>query len=116
MSPANSGPDCFRSRGRETNISSAGQTGYWGAGAVEENGLAFTRLANSYSTLMLCRNVLAVPFKWTSGMVCCFSCPASFIPYLSRLRRYHFKTLNTIGDLMLETLQTFDQSDKKTKK
>ena len=103
MSPANSGPDCFRSRGRETNISSAGQTGYWGAGAVEENGLAFTRLANSYSTLMLCRNVLAVPFKWTSGMVCCFSCPASFIPYLSRLRRYHFKTLNTIGDLMLDS-------------
>ena len=66
MSPANSGPDCFRSRGRETNISSAGQTGYWGAGAVEENGLAFTRLANSYSTLMLCRNVLAVPFNTPS--------------------------------------------------
>ena len=36
-----------------------------GTGALEENGLADTSHANSYSTLMLCRKVLSVPLEVT---------------------------------------------------
>ena len=40
-----------------------------GKGAPEKNGLADTRYTFSHSTLMLCRNVLAMSFKWPIDMV-----------------------------------------------
>ena len=58
---ANSDPDCCRSRGWGNEYKQQGRGTGWGAGALEENGLADRRHANSQSTCMPTRNVKRKP-------------------------------------------------------
>ena len=48
-------------------------------------------------------------------MVCCFSCPASFIPYLSRLRKYHFKIWTQLETWCLRPFRLLIRVTKKLK-